>query len=329
MSSQAAEGAISAETSPATLIDQQQTGASPSAVEDQQQNVVPSTAVEDQLRKEIAGLEAEIRQLKLNQDPTREGVKHTLLREELAQIREINLNLRIELQVAQDGHRLLEEKYHGLEAKHGRCRKSMQKAIEDLSASLEPSNGASTNVVASGPPNAVQIKVEDHPPTFPIARSIQGSPATIFGQPSIRSPAEQPLSFTPGPFQNIQAHRPTSPFPSSCVTPRHFLAKVIKPAPPMFGNPKETIHNKSTVDGEKFTTNSPEFWKIQQRSFEEASRRDKTPDLGKINPSTTPNSMFNHISAPSTSLGRASSFPGPGTLEQGKKRKYEHPQGGW
>ena len=241
MSPPASEGATSL-ASPTTLI---------------AQTVAPSSTVEDQLRKEIAGLEAEIRQLKLNQDPSREGVKHALIQEELAQIRETILNLRVELQVAQVVHRLLEQKHHALENEHERCKGLMQKAVENLSTGLEPSNGESTNLglptegVAS---NAVQIKEEDRPPALLTVSATTGSSVpAIFGQPSIRSPALQPLSFTPGAFLKNQ-HRPMSLFTSSASapTPVNFLAttpspadgttadspgtlQVKGPAPPMFG----------------------------------------------------------------------------------------------
>lgn len=123
--------------SPATLIGQEQTAgpssvveettssASPATLFDQQQTAGPSSPVEDQLRSQIDGLEEFVRQLKLNQDPNREAVKHTLLQDELVQLREKNLNLRVDLQVAQEKHRLLEEQYqklHTLESEHQRCR---------------------------------------------------------------------------------------------------------------------------------------------------------------------------------------------------------------
>ncbi|KAF6239057.1 hypothetical protein HO173_002929 [Letharia columbiana] len=61
----------------------------PAALIDPQQTVGPSSAVEDQLRKQIAGLEDEVRQPKLNQDPHFEAVKYyALLQEELDQLRE-------------------------------------------------------------------------------------------------------------------------------------------------------------------------------------------------------------------------------------------------
>lgn len=242
MSPRASEGAVSPETSPTTLTKQQQTVAPSGTAEDQQQTEAPCSAIEDQLKKEVAGLEAEIRQLKRNQDPAREGVRHTLVQEELAQIRETNLNLRVELQVAQKGHRVLEEKYHALVRQHERCIEFVQKAVENLSTGLELSNRDSTNVVASGFPTGTQSKKENHPWALPTDSAAKGSSANIFGQPSIRTPVEQPFSSTPGPFQNNRTRLSTSPFPSSCLAPSQFLAKITKPAAPVFGISKEIIH---------------------------------------------------------------------------------------
>lgn len=59
----------------------------PAALIDPQQTVGPSSAVEDQPRKQIAGLEDEVRQPKLNQDPHCEAVKYALLQEELGKLR--------------------------------------------------------------------------------------------------------------------------------------------------------------------------------------------------------------------------------------------------
>ena len=253
-------------TSPATLIEQ---------------TVAPSSSVEDQLRKVIAGLEAEIRQLKLSHDPSREGVKHTLLQEELTQVRETALNLRVELQVAQAGHRLLEQKHLALESEHERCKKLMQKAVENLSTGLNLPNGESTNLglpTEGVAPNAVQIKEEDRPPALLTGSATKGLlvPA-VFGQPSIRSPAGQPLSFTPGAFLKNQ-HIPKSLFNRSASAPTtaHLLAtipspadrtaagsldppQVKSPAPPMFGDPKGKYQYKYKADGKNPPKNPPDF----------------------------------------------------------------------
>lgn len=99
--------------SPTTFVDQQQSAESPSVVEssacpaalkDRDGTVGSSSAVEDELREQIAGLKDDIRELKLKQDLKPEAVKHKLLQEEVAQLREKNPDLRVELQVAQEKH---------------------------------------------------------------------------------------------------------------------------------------------------------------------------------------------------------------------------------
>lgn len=324
------------------------TSASPASLIEQ--TVAPSSTVEDQLRKEIAGLEAEIRQLKLNQDPSREGVKHTLLQEELTQIRETALNLRVELRVAQDGHRLLEQKHLALENEHERCKKLMQKAVENLSTGLNLSNGESTNLglpTEGIAPNAVQINEEDHPPTLLTGSATKGSPVSaIFGQPSIRSPAGQPLSLTPGAFLKNK-HIPKSLFNRSASAPTssHFHAtspspadrtaagslgppQIKGPAPPMFGDPKENSQHKYKVDGETPPKTPPDYWNPTAWFRRSKQEGDNKLYIGDIKPPSTPKSMetFNDIwaSAPrtfvdSTSLSRD---------QESKKRKFDN-QGGW
>lgn len=334
MSPQASEGATSS-PSPTNLIGQ---------------SVAPSSTVEDQLRKEIAGLEEEIRQLKLNQDPSREGVKHALIQEELAQIRETTLNLRVELQMAQEGHRLLEQKHHALENEHERCKKLMQEAVENLSTGLEPSKRESTNLglpIEGVAPNAVQIKEEDHPPALLTVSATKGSPVpAIFGQPSIRSPAVQPLASTPEAFfknQQIPKSLFTSsgsarkPFPFLAITPSpadgtaagSLCPPQFKgPAPPMFGDPKGKSHNNYKAYGKTPPNSDPEYWKALKQSFEEASREDNKLYTSGIKPTLTPKAMetFNNIrtSAPRTSVDT----PALSRDQGGKKRKFDE-QGGW
>lgn len=347
MSPQASEEVMSSASS-ATLIDQQQT-------------VGLSSAVEDQLRGQIAGLEDQIRQLKLNPDPNREGMKQRVLQEELSQLHEKNLNLRVELQVAQEGHRLLEEKYHTLENEHERCKKLMQKAVENLSTGLDPSNGDSANLGLtiegaaprppaekdSGSPNAVQIGEETRPSGFPLDSTIGGSPvqANLFGQPSVRSPA-QPLHSMSGAFQNNQPHTPKSPFPSSASGPRPFnflttpsLAfgaaagslgplQVKKPILPMFGDPEEGIQYKANC--EKNSNAAPGYWTVQQQNFEAASRRGYDLYNGEIKPRATPKSTEPLLKIRTSSkLGdSSSSSPDQESSQQSKKRKIGE-QGGW
>ena len=267
--------------SPAALIDQQQTAgpssafrkatssASSAALIDQQQTAGPSSAVEDELRKQIAGLEDEIRQLRLG----REAVKYTLLQDELAQLRENNLNLRVELQVAQEVHQALEEKhekYHALESEHERCKNLMQQAIENLSSGLVFLNGESANL------GLITERVAPG--------------ALLPPQQSLSSPPGKKTSgshfITPGASQKSQPHTPTSPFhgstPSSSrpeVNPLFIVTsktasalKVNKAAPSMFGDPEPTVQSESS--GEKITLfNTPGSYKNQEQSFEEARLR--------------------------------------------------------
>lgn len=97
-------------TSSRTLVNQQQATSSsfkdptipatPENLIDQRLASGSASAIENGLRKQISGLEDRVRLLKLS-DPVREAAKHALLQEELAQLREKNLNLRIDLRVAQ------------------------------------------------------------------------------------------------------------------------------------------------------------------------------------------------------------------------------------
>ena len=266
--------------SPAALIDQQQTAGPSSAFRkatsslssavliDQQQTAGPSSAVEDELRKQIAGLEDEIRQLRLSQDPKREAVKYALLQDELAQLRKNNLNLRVELQVAQEVHQALEEKrekYHALESEHERCKNLMQKAMENLSSGLVFLNGESANL------GLITERVAPG--------------ALLPPQQSLSSPPGKKTSgshfITPGASQKGQPHAPTSPFhgstPSSSrpeVKPLFIVTtlKVNKPASSMFGDPEQTVQSESSV--EKFTFfNTPGSYNNQEQSFEEARLR--------------------------------------------------------
>lgn len=168
---------------------------SPAALIDPQQTVGPSSAVEDQPRKQIAGLEDEVRQPKLNQDPHCEAVKYALLQEELDQFRERNLNLHVGLQVAQEYRQLLKErheKHHALASEHERCKKLMQKAIENLSTGFdlstrEPANlgltveGVAPDASLLPPPNVSSTPVEKASRT-PSAFQIDGE-IQLFGYP--------------------------------------------------------------------------------------------------------------------------------------------------
>lgn len=290
--------------SPATSINQQQTAssavedtissASPATLIDQHQTPGPSNAVEDQLRNQINGLEDEVRQLKLNQDPKREATKHTLLQEDLVQLREEKLNLRVDLQVAQEKHRRLEEKYeklHALESEHQRCKNLMQKALENLSIGLDISNGESDNPglttegvtpgaslssrksvsnppveKASGTPSAFQIGQETHPSSFLAGSTSGGSPAqaSIFGQHPIRSSPAQPFIFPPSTLQKDQPDAPKSSFADLVFgsAPSSFRPFATTPSPTIrtgvgsFGLPQANEQAPSMFGDPRQTTQS-------------------------------------------------------------------------
>lgn len=344
--------------STAALVDQQQSAvsssiiegptysASPASLIDQQQTAGPSSAVEDQLRKQIAGSEDEIRHLKLNQDPNIEAVKYTLLCEELAQLREKTLDLRVELQVAQEGQRLLEgklKKHLALESEHEKCKTMIQKAIENLSLGLGLSNGESANLrlsagvtadaslpqrqsvsrlaleKACGTPSALQIGNETHPSGF-LSGNSGGSPvqANIFGQSPIRPSTAQYLFVPPGASQTSQPHSPMPPFLVS--TPSAFLPQLT------FGDPEprkrfRISYNKGTV-----SFSFPGFYNGEEQSFEEARLRRyefyKHPELSELfgtSKAFTPRTLFNGSPLP---LGQ--SF-----FQQSNKRKIGNEMGGW
>lgn len=116
--------------------------ASPEFLVDQQQNSGLSSSVEDQLRRQVTGLEDRIRQFKVNQDPSCQFVKHSLLQEELARLREKNLDLRVDLQVAQEKHQALESEHHKYKRQ---MKKVLGEAIKNLSMGLDVSKEGSGN----------------------------------------------------------------------------------------------------------------------------------------------------------------------------------------
>ncbi|KAL9133745.1 MAG: hypothetical protein Q9175_005074 [Cornicularia normoerica] len=281
------EGISSA--SPTVLIDQQTAGPSsvveeamsaacPAALINQQQTAGPSTAVEDQLRKQIARLEDDIRQLKLDQDPNRKAITHTLLQEKLAQLRKKNLNLRVELQVAQERLRLLEEKqenHHALERKHKRCKKLMQQAIENLSTGLDLPNGESVNlglnieaVVPGGsllPPQTGSSPPVDEPVLPPVLSRL------------VRT-LTLPVSLLAA---QVEAQLPTMPIFSASLR----LSQVNEPAP-RFGDPEQSI--QLDYGGYIVLFSTPGFYNSEQQSFEEAKLRRYEHYDGKLEPTARP-----------------------------------------
>lgn len=285
--------------SPTNFVNQeQQNTKSPSVVEsstapavstDQDRNAGSSSPVADELREQIAGLKDDIRKLKLNQDPKREAVKHTLLQGEVAQLREENLDLRVELQVAQDKH-------HALQSEHQRCENQvgnlMKQAIENLSMGVNLFKEGSTATEASAPGVVLSPrKPVSNPPVektiktsspfqtgattphwvFPTGSTSQGSIAQTytFGQPPFRSADAKALSLPPGASQTTQPNAPKSPFsafasgstpsssfplastlPPATSTVTGFLdSPVSKAASSIFGNHKQPAGREA--DGTK------------------------------------------------------------------------------
>lgn len=198
---------------------------------DQQRSAGSSDAVRDQLEKQIAGLEDEIRHFKLKQDPNREVIKHTLLQEELAQLREKNLNLSIDLRVAREKYQALESEHHkGQE----QMKEAMEKAMENLSAGLDLSKRASTSL-------GLKSGVEPGASLFQ-QRSIVG-PKTenASGVPNVLQTSNFGFDACP-PARTFQPNRPEVPKPplfdfSSSPFPINPFAVASTPAD-SFGSPR-------------------------------------------------------------------------------------------
>ncbi len=265
-------------------------------------------------------------------------MKYTLLCEELAQLREKTLDLRVELQVAQEGQRLLEgklKKHLALESEHEKCKTMMQKAIENLSLGLGLSNGESANLGLSagvtagaslpqrqsvsrlalekayGTPSALQIGNETHPSGF-LSGSSGGSPvqANIFGQPPIRSSTAQHLFVPPGASQTSQPYSPMPPFLGS--TPSALLPQL------MFGDPEPNKKIQIKCDEGMVLLSTPGFCNGEEQSFEEARLRRyefyKLPKLSEpfgTSKAFTPCTLFNGSPLP----------PGQSFFQQSNKRK--------
>lgn len=260
----------------------------------------PSRSVEDQLREQITRLEGEIRQFKLDQDPSRNNVKNTLLQEELVQLREKNLNLRVDLQLAHGKHQ-------ALESEHYECKKAMKKAFRNLSAGLDLLEGDSDNLrqtqkgaipAASLPPkqSLSNPKVEKTSAT-PSAFSVGVSGSTGGGLPV------QANIFGQDPVNNT----------SAC-----FVGSLgfNKPVLCMFGDPAPMIQHEG--QDAVLLVSTPGSCNNQEQSFEEARLRryelynDKSPkSLDIFGNSKAP--------APHKSFDGASFSESP--FQQDKKRK--------
>ena len=185
----------------ATPTPKQRTAEATSAVENPISSTPPATLTNN-LQQPIS-----------DRDPSREHVRHTLLEEELAQVREENLNLRVDLELAR-------KRYQALESDHKECKKRkkqlgkvVKKAVKSLSTGLDRLNAGSANtgLIAEGVPDvSLPLTVQKTN-----ASSTSGSlpvQANIFGQRSIFGAS------------------------ASFATPR-----VNNPVPTVFGGPKATV----------------------------------------------------------------------------------------
>ncbi|KAF6225837.1 hypothetical protein HO133_009839 [Letharia lupina] len=305
----------------------------PAALIDPQQTVGPPSAVEDQPPKQIAGLEDE---------------------EELDQFRERNLNLHVGLQVAQECRRLLtekHEKHHVLATEHERCKKLMQKAIENLSRGLHLSTRelANLGLTVEGVAPARQLgKLVVRPALSKLMGkfTVRVSLLAVQAEPQLSKPTSStnlqfsstPRSlsfFWPRAFQTEGLDAPKPPFPGSAsgsipCTSRP-LATTPSPAvgtaaglrnPPQvgelalstFGDPEQTI-----VPGVPDTTcvlvSIPGFCNRAEQSFEETRLRRYAFYDGESEPLVTPK-------WPETTFGQDFS-------PQSNERNIGEERGGW
>ena len=274
------------------------------------QHSEPSNSTQDQPPKLITGIDGNIHQSKLNQDPKREAVKQTLLQEELAQLREENLNLRVDLQLAREKHQLLESEHHECKKHKKKMGKAMKKAIRNLSTGLDlPEGGSADPEVATGgvvadvslPSPAGNQTVEKSSSTLSafqagVAGSTIGSTpvqAKVFGQ-SLMS------GTSPGFFG---------------------LRGVNRPLPSMTGDPVRMIQalDKDTL----VILSTPGSYNDQEQSFEEARLRRYEMSNIKAVPPQKPKGLelFGNfkVPAPQTSFNDPSSSES--VDQQSKKRK--------
>ena len=216
------------------------------------QHSEPSNSTEDQLPKSITGLDDNIGQSKLVQDPKREVVKHTLLQEEVAQLREENLNLRVDLQLAREKHKLLESEHDKCKKRAKKMGKAMKKAIKNLSMDLDLPEGSSADpeLATGGVVAAVSL-----PPQPPADNPTVSSTPTAFqtGSTPVRAKFFG---------QSLMTHASPGVFGSPGVN---------RPLPSMTGDPVSLIQS---LGGNAFgIMSTPGFYNYQEQSFEEARLR--------------------------------------------------------
>ena len=220
------------------------------------QHSEPSSSTEDQLPKLITGPDDNIRQSKLNQDPKREVVKHTLLQEELAQLREENLNLRVDLQLAREKHKLLESEHGKCKKREKKMGKAMKKAIKNLSMDLDLPEGSSADPKLA---------------TGDVVAAVSLPPQQLADNPTIERPSSS-LSVG-GTVGGTRVQ--TKIFGQNLITNTSlgFLGSpgVNRPLPSVTGDPVRMIQpldNNSLI-----ILSTPGFYNGQEQSFEEARLR--------------------------------------------------------
>ena len=277
------------------------------------QHSEPSNSTEDQFPKLITGLDDNIPQSKLNQDPKREVVMHKLLQEELIQLREENLNLRVDLQLAREKHQLLESEHHECKKHKKQMGKAMKKAIRNLSTGLDlPEGGSAGPELTTGGVVAVVSLPQQQPADDP---TVEKSSSTL-------------SAFQDGVTGSIVGGTPAQAkfFGQSLVTdtsPGFFGSPgVNRPLLSMTGDPVRMIQ---TLDGDNVPgiMSTPGFYNYQEQSFEEARLRRYEMSNSKAVPSQTPKGLepFGNfqIPAPHKSFNRSPSLEL--VVQQSKKRK--------
>lgn len=222
----------------------------------------PSNSTKDQLPKLITGLDDKIRQSKPTQDAKREVVKHTLLQEELAQLREENLNLRVDLQLARDKHQLLESQHNECKKRKKKMGKAMKKAIRKLSTGLDlPEGGSADPELTTGSVVAGLSLPPQRPADDP---TVEKSSSTLIGfQAGITGSTDGGTTVQAKVFgQSLMTNTSPGFFGSLGVN---------KPLPSLTGDPARLIQAESKSSWVIMST--PGSYNGQEQSFEEARLR--------------------------------------------------------
>ena len=269
-----------------------------------------SNSTEDQLPKLITGPD-NIHQSKLNQDQKREVVKHTLLQEELTQLREENLNLRVDLQLAREKHKLLESEHHECEKRKKQMGKAMKKAIKNLSTSLNLSEGGSA---------------DPEPTTGGVVAGVSLPPQQPAHDPTVEKSSSTLSAFQAGVTGSTAGGTPVRAqfFGQSLFTntsPGLLGSRgVNRPLPSVTGDPVRMIQTEENIS---VILSTPGSYNGQEQSFEEARLRRYEMSNIKALASQTPKGLelFGNFKIPAPH----NSFKGPSLSEsvgqQSKKRK--------